>query len=98
MLVGHSGDAGLLPDAHLLVAHLCAAAVLALLASHADTLLWSLVHLLVRVWIPALVVLPVPVVGSSRREYTRLAEPRLRLDACAHPRRGPPGVLSALTV
>ncbi|MGW5360793.1 hypothetical protein [Actinopolymorpha pittospori] len=90
VLAGHSGDAGLLPDAHLLVAHLCAAAVLALLAAHADTLLWSLVHLLERAWIPALVAVPVPTAASSRPGYADVVQPRIRLDARTHPRRGPP--------
>lgn len=90
VLVGHSGDAGLLSDAHLLVAHLCAAAALALMAAHADTLLWSLVHLLAQAWIPSLVAVPVPVLGSTRPFYADLPQPRIRLDAYAPLRRGPP--------
>ena len=78
------------PDAHLLVAHLCAAAALALMAAHADTLLWSLVHLLAQAWIPSLVAVPVPVLGSTRPYYADLPQPRIRLDAYAPLRRGPP--------
>ncbi|MFD2080913.1 hypothetical protein SAMN05421678_104406 [Actinopolymorpha cephalotaxi] len=89
VLVGHSGDR-LLPDTHLLTAHLAVAAVLAVLAAHADTIWWALVHLVTQTRIPCLVAIPVPIRSSTRPCYVSPVQPRVRLDADARALRGPP--------
>jgi hypothetical protein len=89
-LAGHDQHSLLVSGAPALVRHAVASLLVAVLAARADGLLWSLVGLLQRAWLPSLVVVPVGVPGVAAPVPALVPRPRVQADARACPRRGPP--------